>query len=146
MKEEERAREVMNIAFYKVIKNLPKYDTEKNFNPWAARIMVNASIDELRKVKALKIVQLSEITKTYTSDNNIATFIEEDNILNLLDHLPNMGRQVFNLYAIDGYKHREISELLGISESTSKWHVTQSKLKLKRILEKNNALLKATDY
>lgn len=137
IKDEERARETLNLAFHKVLINLSKYDVNRSFDAWANRIMVTTSIDEYRKEKRNMTTQLSNVVNYYRSQNEIEESIDEQSVLYLLDFLPPMGKQVFNLYAIDGYKHKEIAEMLSISESTSKWHVTESRKKLKELFKKN---------
>jgi len=135
--DDERARETLNLAFHKILNNLEKYDLNRSFDAWANRIMVTTSIDEYRKEKRNVTTQLSNVVNYYRNQNEIEESINEKSILYLLDFLPPMGKQVFNLYAIDGYKHREIAEMLSISESTSKWHVTECRKKLKEMLKKN---------
>lgn len=135
--DEERARETLNLAFHKILNNLTKYDANRSFDAWANRIMITTSIDEYRKEKRNITTELTNVVNYYKRQNEIEEAINEDSILYLLEFLPPMGKQVFNLYAIDGYKHREIAEMLNISESTSKWHVTECRKKLKEMLKKN---------
>ena len=137
---DEHAREALNLAFHKVLINLEKFDKSKSFNAWVSRIMVTTSIDEYRKKRRRAYIPLSEVVNFQLHKNEIEDSINEQNILNYLDYLPPMGKKVFNLFAIDGYKHKEIAEMLSISENTSKWHVSESRKKLQKMLKKNEVL------
>ncbi len=133
------AVDLLNIAFLKVINNLDKYNEEVPFEAWIKRITVNSVIDEFRKNKKYKeMIQTGDLT---TAEFNVADVNEADrkldaeSILKLVGQLPNVTRSVFNLFAIDGYSHKEIAEKLSISEGTSKWHVNFARTKLKEMLK-----------
>lgn len=137
IKDDERARETLNIGFLKVLNHLNEYDINKSFDAWVSRIMVTTSIDEYRKEVRHKASELGYEAENYYSYNEIEQNTNEQDILHYLDLLPPIGKQVFNLFAIEGYSHKEIGEMLGFSENTSKWHVKESRKKLKVMLEKN---------
>jgi RNA polymerase sigma factor (sigma-70 family) len=142
-KNEEDARSSLNIGFMKIIGALKDVDFESfNFNAWSKRIMNNALIDEYRKSKKhhdrFSITDKEgELDYFAESDKNGAlSNMGESTILELIKLLPDMTGQVFNLYVIDGYPHKEIAELLAIPEGTSKWHLSQAKKMLREKLEK----------
>ena len=142
----EDAEELLNQGFLKVLLNLDKYNVKVPFEAWIRRIMVNTIIDEFRKSKKekehLNYADFQE--ETYLDnrvDFNLADLnFEAEELLNMLNKLPEMSRKVFNLYAIDGYAHKEIAEMLTISVGTSKWHVSFARAELKKMI--NNKRIK----
>jgi RNA polymerase sigma factor (sigma-70 family) len=141
-KNEDRAKEVLNIGFLRIITNLDKYKTEVPFKAWIRRVMINTLINEFKKEKIhYKNVEYVEDyfeTDKYAAINSAITKIDADQIYSFIAQLPPASQQVFNLYFIDGYKHKEIAELLEISEGTSKWHLNSAREKLKELLKKND--------
>ncbi len=122
------AIEVVNDSFMKVFKNLHQYDIEKPFKPWFRRVVVNTSIDKIRKRKDSHL----DIEDVALSGNqHVDSDITIKETLKLLDQLPKLHRTVFNLYEIDGYSHKEIAGLLGIGESSSRTYLSRAKNQLK---------------
>ncbi len=134
LKREEDAEDVLVEAFYKVLTNIGQFRDIGSFEGWIRRIVVNEALMFLRRNNALQHAQ--ELTPQ--TDPSEAASIEEDinarELLNYLDQLPNGYRTVFNLYVLDGLKHREIAELLGISINTSKSQLILAKQRLQEIL------------
>ena len=119
IKDVQHAEEAMLNGFFKVFSNLKNFKGEGSFEGWIRRIMVRESISFLRKQKKVEFaVEEVEIHNDHT--NNIQTEIEVDQIQQLIDALPEGYRMVFVMYAIEGYKHQEIAEMLNISLGTSK--------------------------
>jgi RNA polymerase sigma-70 factor (ECF subfamily) len=121
VKDIHRAEDVMITAFMKVFTNLNKFEHSGSFEGWMRRIMVNECIDFIRVKK--NVFQHQDI------DNVILSELEESEEMNdfsaneiqlLIDFLPDGCKMIFNLYAIEGYKHKEIAQLLNIKEGTSK--------------------------
>jgi RNA polymerase sigma factor (sigma-70 family) len=143
---EDRAKEVLNMGFYRILLNLGKYNQEAPFKPWARRVMINTLINEYKKEKHhnenLLYVETYYDNYEYSSLNEGLGKINADQIYGFIADLPPASRQVFNLYFIDGYKHREIAELLDISEGTSKWHLNSAREKLKEMLRSVDQPLK----
>lgn len=129
----------LNTIYLKVLKGLKEYDASKPLLPWVKTIAVRHLIDEYRSEKRHEAVGLDDIPTSHlnghgaTSDN-----LRADDILKMLNHLPPITKNVFNLYAIDGYKHREIAEMLGMSEGNSKWHVNQARVQLQLLISIEN--------
>ena len=143
-KNQEDAAAIVNTAFLKIFDNLDKYNFSSPIEPWMKRITVNHIIDEFRKNKKHNETFIDSINESYTELDNlneIETDIEDEVVLTILEQLPNATKNVFCLYAIDGYSHKEISELLGISYETSKWHVKEARKKLKELLSKHKTLI-----
>ena len=148
-KNEEDARSSLNIGFLKIVKALKDVELDAfNFNAWSKRIMNNALIDEYRKTKKHKerfSITDSESELDYFADsdkNEALSNFGESTILDLIKELPIATGQVFNMYVIDGYAHKEIAEILDIPEGTSKWHLSQAKKMLREKLEKIESINK----
>lgn len=142
---EEDARSSLNISFLKIINGLESMDLkELNFNAWAKRITTNTLIDEYRKSK--KHLSHYQGKETERELDIHAEIIQNDAesefgcefILKLLTQIPDASAKVFGLYVIDGYSHKEIGELLDMSEGTSKWHLSTARKLLREKLEKMN--------
>lgn len=135
------ARALFNNGFLKICQNLDKYNFDLPFHAWAKRVIVNSIIDEYRKNKKYKeIISVkehdAELEKNSTHSVNEAIEEQEhENAAILLRTLPDTTRKVLSLYIFDGYNHREIGEILNISENTSRWHLYNGKAKLKPLLE-----------
>ncbi|CAM1343661.1 RNA polymerase sigma-70 factor [Tenacibaculum amylolyticum] len=112
------AEDLMLQGFLKVFKNLHKFKNEGSFEGWVRKIMVNTCITYLRKKTPLEFTDEEYHFNNTTVENIENTSVED--IQRLIDLLPDGYKMVFNLYAIEGYKHSEIAEKLSISESTSK--------------------------
>lgn len=136
-KNEEDAAALANNAFLKILTNLEKYDRKKPFEAWIRRIAINEAIDDYRKNKKreemFEVANDDEVVDGVTF-NEIDNEIEAEELNNMLLELPPATRTVFNLFAIDGYSHKEIAEELGISLETSKWHMKEARKKLKIML------------
>ena len=139
---EEDARSSLNIGFMKILKGLETIDDQVNFGAWSKRIMINTLIDEYRKRKnyqnhvASKETERELDVEASPSDNEAESDLGYQNLLSLVNQLPEISGRVFNLYVIDGYNHKEIGELLGMSEGTSKWHLSTARKLLREKLEK----------
>jgi RNA polymerase sigma factor (sigma-70 family) len=130
----EDAVEIMNDGFMKIFTYIRKFDTKKAFLPWLRKIMINNSIDHFNKYKRqLDETELAEAIEQ-TINSSVIDSISYDEMLELVRKLPPAYRVVFNLIAIEGYKHHEVAELLGISIGTSKSNYARAKKKLQEFL------------
>ena len=132
---------MINSAFLKIVKNIGQYRPEVPFRAWVRRIMINTAIDHYRKHKKYRdFVYYPEEEKTMENNHSAIDFNEADQqfdaeqLLQMIDQLPHVSKTVFNMFAIDGYSHREIAEMLKISEGTSKWHLSTARKKLRELL------------
>lgn len=134
------AKETLNVGFLKILNNLEKYKEEVPFKAWIRKIMINTLIDEYRKQKkqseVIDYVEEYFDNSDYAELNSALERINTAQIYELITKLPPMAQQVFNLFVIDGYSHKEIGEKLNIEEGTSKWHLNSARVKLKEMLEK----------
>lgn len=137
-RDSDKAKEILNMGFLKILGNLERYKPEIPFKTWIRRIMINTLIDEYRREKKhsqnLEYVEEYYDTTGYAELNDALGRIEAKHIYAMIAKLPPASQQVFNLYVIDGFSHKEIGEMLGISEGTSKWHLNASREKLKEML------------
>jgi RNA polymerase sigma factor (sigma-70 family) len=147
---EDRAKEVLNIGFLKILTGLEKYKQEMPFKAWMRKVMVNTLINEFKKEKTnwsiMEYVEEYYDTENYSDINGALRKADTDQIYSFIASLPPASQQVFNLYFIEGYKHREIAAMLDISEGTSKWHLNFSREKLRELLKKNNLLQTMVNY
>lgn len=137
-KSNDLAEEVMLVGFFKVFTHLKDFKNEGSFEGWIRRIMVNESISQLRKDKKFQFVSEVEIENSQEHSAYIETELEVNEIQKMIDSLPDGYKTVFVLYAVEGYKHSEISELLQISESTSKTQLFKARKMLQGMVNKQN--------
>ena len=137
IKNETDALEVLNTGFYKVYKNIEKYDTGKaTLYTWIRTIIINSCLDFI-KAKSGRTVQ-EELDQAAGVDLPPDVFMKMSatEILKLVRQLPPATQAVFNLYVMEGFTHKEIGSMLKISEGTSKWHLSEARKILKGLIEK----------
>ncbi len=134
IKDLQQAEDVMITAFMKVFTNLKHFEHKGSFEGWIRRIMINECISYIRVQKKVKFIEDENYYEE--SFNNIESKFSVDDIQFLIDGLPDGYRMVFNLYAIEGYKHQEIAELLGINEGTSKSQLSHARKMLQTNITK----------
>jgi RNA polymerase sigma factor (sigma-70 family) len=131
----EDANDVMQEGFIKVYKSLGKFRGEGSFEGWVRRIFINTSIEHYRK--KVKLYNVSEVQENTIEDDNLDALdsLATKDIMNIINELSPGYKQVFNMHVIEGYSHKEIGELLGITEGTSKSQLARAKGVLKKIIE-----------
>ncbi|MDR6764309.1 RNA polymerase sigma-70 factor (ECF subfamily) [Flavobacterium sp. 2755] len=139
IKDIQLAEDVMITAFMKVFTNLKNFEHKGSFEGWIRRIMVNECISYLRVQKKVKFTEDEFFTEE--SFNEIDSQFTVDQIQFLIDALPDGYKMVFNLYAIEGYKHNEIAKMLGINEGTSKSQLSHAR----KMLQTQITILKKQD-
>ena len=128
---------IVNNGFLRIFKNLHAYDQERPFKPWAKTLVFRALSDYFRSNNSqATIVPLFDRDAVYYQPALDNLYVED--LLEHLNALPDTTRKVFVLYAMNGYKHREIAEILSISSGTSKWHVSHARKILKLHISKLN--------
>jgi RNA polymerase sigma factor (sigma-70 family) len=134
----EDAEDVLADGLFKIMNNIHQYQAVGSFEGWMRRIVVNEALMFLRKRTTFIVDIDSELN---TIDQGIPTTIEHElaaqEIIKLLEKLPIGYRTVFNLFVIEGYKHIEIAELLGISINTSKSQLILAKEKIRKLMSNN---------
>ena len=138
VKDVQKAEEVMMNGFFKAFLNLNSFKNEGSFEGWIRKIMVREAISFLRQQKNIEF-SIEEINVPQDYSNNIKTEIEVNEIQQIIDSLPEGYKMVFVMYAIEGYKHNEIADILKISEGTSKSQLFKPRQLLQqKINELNN--------
>lgn len=133
------AAEVMNQGFMKVFTKIETFDASRPFKAWLGRIMMNASIDHyranLKMVYAEDLENADHINDGTVTDSNL----NYQDLLSMVHQLPQAYRTVFNLFAIDGYSHEEIADMLHINVGTSKSNLFKARQKLKQMIVTANS-------
>ena len=134
--DEAEATSVVNEGFLKVFRNIKKYNSELPFKPWFRKILVNTSINHIKRQKKFKMEINIENAQNIEVKEDILSRINYKELMSMIQSLSSSYRTVFNMYVIDGFKHKEIAEILGITVSTSKSNLTRARAKLQEILTK----------
>ncbi len=136
--DDDKAIMILNDGFLKVFSNIQNFEGRGSFEGWVRRLVFNCISDFFRKEnKYLKLIFFEESEKEV--DQVVLDKLFYDDLIKLITKLPGNTHKVFNLYAIEGFSHQEISETLNISEGTSKWHLSEARRKLKILLNTNNS-------
>jgi RNA polymerase sigma-70 factor (ECF subfamily) len=144
IKDVQHAEEAMLNGFFKVFTKLKDYKFQGSFEGWIRRIMVREAISFLRQKKHIEFPE--DTVEQYNQEtNNIKTKMDVADLQQLIDGLPEGYRMVFVMYAIEGYKHAEIAELLHISEGTSKSQLFKARKLLQDQLKKLNNISYGTN-
>jgi RNA polymerase sigma-70 factor (ECF subfamily) len=137
--DEDEAADVLQESFISAFSNLSSYKGTASFGSWLKRIVVNKSINHIRS-KRMNLVPLDDaqpIVEVEVDDRDL--FLDIERIKSAIELLPDGYRVVFSLYLLEGYDHKEIGQILGITESTSKSQYNRAKAKLRELLLKQNS-------
>ena len=134
IKGEMEAEDVMINGFMKVFTKINLFEGKGSFEGWMKRIMINEALGYIRKNKAMYLEIEIEAADKEPDFNKLFTELETNDLLKMVNELPSGYRTIFNLYAIEGYSHKEISELLGINENTSKSQLSRARMNLRKKL------------
>ncbi len=130
--------DVVNAGFLKIVNGLDKYDRGQPFKPWASTIMIRVALDHIRKImrgtdrRTDLYEDMATVDKQSHAMNIADQQFDAEELLGLLEVLPPQTKVVFNMFAIDGYSHKEIADQLSISQGTSKWHVSKARERLQK--------------
>ena len=130
----DEAAEVLNQGFYKVFKNIERYDASRPFKAWLGKIMMNVSIDHYRANLKMAYTEDLEMAEGVSDNDYPDNNLNYNDLLAMVQKLPQAYRTVFNLFAIDGYSHDEIAEMLNINAGTSKSNLFKARQKLKQMI------------
>lgn len=140
-KDRDEAGDMLHEGFMKVFDNIKNFGYKGSFEGWVRRIMVNCCIDHLRKNKQQYLIVNTVIAESAARtsgddmpDEELADLISKEEVMSAVQALSPAYRTIFNLYVIEEYTHREISEMLDISEGTSKSNLAKAKFNLKKNL------------
>jgi len=131
---DEEARDILQEGFIKVFENLARYKHEGSFEGWMRRIMVNTALEKYRNRHNLyRVDDIDTIPEQDAEPDNMDySGLGASDLLGIIRELPPKYRMVFNLYAIEGYSHKEISKMVNISEGTSKSNLSRARAILQR--------------
>jgi RNA polymerase sigma factor (sigma-70 family) len=129
------AAEILNSGFFKVLTHIKKYDESRPFKAWLGRIMTNTAIDYYRTNLKIAYTEDIDTAEHVLVEETVSTKLNYEDLLALVQNLPNAYRTVFNLYVIDGYSHDEIAEMLGINAGTSKSNLHKARQKLQQMIK-----------
>ena len=131
----EEAEDILQEGFIKVYKKLSSFRSEGSFEGWIRRIFVNTAIEHFRRKKYLQPVTEKEESTIEGNYLSILDDLAERDILELVRQLSPGYRTVFNMYVVEGYTHKEIGEIMGISEGTSKSQLSRAKVILQEMVK-----------
>ena len=143
----EEAQDILQEGFVKIFKKLTSFRGEGSFEGWIRRIFVNTAIEHFRRKKYLQPVTEREENTLEGNYLSVLDDLAERDIMALVQQLSPGYRTVFNMYVVEGYTHKEIGDMLGISEGTSKSQLSRAKVILQEMVkkfleEKSNARIK----
>jgi RNA polymerase sigma-70 factor (ECF subfamily) len=137
MKKTEESEDVLQDSFVKIFSKLSDFKYEGVLEGWIRRIVVNSCLDQIRKnSKFLNDLQAEEVEYKLEQNSFIAENLMAEDLMNLIQRMPDGYRIVFNMFAIEGYSHQEIAAQLGITESTSKSQYLRARAYLRDRIEK----------
>lgn len=133
------AKDMLQDGFIRILQNLKTFNFEGSFEGWMKRIMVNSSIDYIRKSRrhvSVSIDDVQDVQLHSSNTNDAVEMMSAKELMNLLNSLPTMSKTVFNLFIFDGFSHAEIAQKLNIKEGTSMWHVNNARTLMKSKIAK----------
>ena len=134
IRDNSEAEQVMVGGFVKIFQKIDQFKGDGSFEGWVRRIMVNESLIYLRKNKYMYLE--TDITEAEEPNyNDMSSYLEAEDLLAIIQHLPAGYRMVFNLYAIEGYSHKEIAAQLDINVNTSKSQLSRARKQLQKLLK-----------
>ena len=130
------AQDILQEGFIKIFKNLTRFRSEGSFEGWIRRIFVNTAIEHLRRKKYLKPIDEKEENTLPYKEVTVLDSLGEKDIMDLINQLSPGYRTVFNMYVVEGYTHKEVGDILGISEGTSKSQLARARMILQDMVVK----------
>lgn len=140
VKDSMQAEDILVTAFTKVFEKIGQFKHEGSFEGWIRRIVINEALAYLRKSRSMYIETELEQAHQEPDYGHLSDHLEAEDLLTMIRELPAGYRIVFNMYALDGYTHKEIAAHLGISENTSKSQLSRARAYLQKILAAQNEL------
>lgn len=134
IREKMEAEDVLIMAFTKILDRIGQYKGEGSFEGWMKKIVVNESLTYLRRNKNMYLETDISAADREPDFDKLESHLQAEDLLKMIESLPAGYRVVFNMYAIDGYSHKEIAEQLGITENTSKSQLSRARTALQKNL------------
>ncbi len=129
----EEAEDMLQEGFISIFKDIRQYDASKGkLMPWLRKVMLNAALQYIRRHRTTShFVDLEEVSNYHQTNDDIFAKMSAQELIHLIQSLPDGYRMVFSLYVLEGYKHQEIAKMLKISENTSKSQLHKAKTMLR---------------
>jgi RNA polymerase sigma-70 factor (ECF subfamily) len=136
IRDEEEAMDVLNQGFIKIFNKIDQYHFENSFEGWCKRIIINTALDHLRSSKRYKdLFSFDAIMPSHQVYNDGLNNLTVNELMSIIDGISPISKVVFNMFAIDGYSHKEIADHLNISVGTSKWHLSSARKQIQSRLQ-----------
>lgn len=132
VRQRDEAEDVLTEGFMKVFQHITNYKDAGSLEGWIRRIMVNECLMMLRKQRLMYAETTIEEYTNLSDNADYVTQMQADELMEIVQDLPTGYRTIFNLYAIEGYSHKEIAEMLNISENTSKSQLSRARVLLQK--------------
>lgn len=137
-RDNEKALEIINNGFLKVFKKIDTFSFKGSFEGWIRKIVFHCISDYFKKEsRYLRFMVFEDADKDFPEQSLSNLYLED--ILKLVDKLPEVTAHVFRLHAIEGYTHAEIATRFDISPGTSKWHLSSARKKLKELIKNSSS-------
>lgn len=137
MKDQQEAEDVLQDGFIKVFQKLNAYENTGSLEGWIRRVIVNTALDQIRKNSKYGYTEdVDEVGYKIENEDYAFEGLVAQDLMKLINQMPEGYKVVFNMFAIEGYSHKEIADLLGISENTSKSQYSRARAYLREKLEK----------
>lgn len=130
----EDAEDILQETFVDCFRNISTFRFESTFGAWLKTILINRSINHLRK-KKINLILLENVPETIAGEDENEEIYDTGKVFKCIELLPDGYRVILTLYLLEGYDHTEISQILDISESTSKSQYSRAKAKLRKLLK-----------
>ncbi len=133
------AQDILQEGFIKVFDAIKSFSHTGSLEGWVRRIIVNTALDNYRRTKAKRhAVNIDDVEYTLKEEAGVVEHYSAQHLMDMIHQMPEGYRVIFNLYAIEGYSHKEIAKQMGISESTSKSQYSRARAYLQKALEKED--------
>lgn len=124
----DRSKDILQEAFIKIFSNIGNFDKKGSLKGWMRKIVTNTAIDHYRKnYSEAKFIPFENTIHPFSNEESVNSILNKKDIISQVKRLPDGARMVFQLFAIEGYSHKEIAKLLNISEDTSKSQISRAK-------------------
>ncbi len=129
-KSRETAEDLLQEGFVKVFTNIDKFRGEGSFEGWVRRIIVNTAVEQYRKSSKIYPILSTDEYLIDVPETDVSDELEMEDLMKCINKLPHGFKTVFNLYVVEGFSHKEIAEMLGITEGTSKSQLARARYQL----------------
>jgi len=135
----DNAKDILQDAFIKIFRSINRFDRNGSLGCWMKKIVTNTAIDHYRKnSNDAQFISIEKIVHPFSDEESVSSTLNTEDIISQVNRLPKGARMIFQLHAIEGYSHKEIAELLHISESTSKSQISRAKQLLQHWMDYEN--------